>query len=69
MKYTPPPKETIDDIQNKLMVITDLFNLYQTVEDHNICVNLRSKTFEGLVGIIDDCIDKLEGLKTCSLQA
>jgi len=63
MKYVPAPNEVIDGIQNKLMVITDLFNFCQTVEDHNIITNFRKKTFDGIVGIIDDCIDGLEGLK------
>lgn len=62
MKYTPTPDEVICAVQNKLTVITDLFNFYQTIEDHNIAADFRRKTFGGLVGIIDDCIDKLEGL-------
>ena len=63
MKYTPSPNETITEIQNKLSVLTDLFNFYQTIEDHDIGALFRTKTYNGLVGIIDDCIDKLEGLK------
>ena len=63
MNYTPTPNEVICGIQNKLMVITDLFNFCQTAEDHNISTNFRNRTFDGIVGIIDDCIDKLEGLK------
>jgi hypothetical protein len=60
MSYIPTPNEVIGDIQNKLTVISDLFNFYQTIEDHNISAIFRNKTFNGLVGIIDDCIDKLE---------
>ncbi|MCL2792234.1 MAG: hypothetical protein FWD87_04010 [Spirochaetaceae bacterium] len=63
MKYTPSNNEVIDAIQNKLLVITNLFNFYQTLEEHNIPVNFRNKSFDGLVIIIDDCIEKLEGLK------
>jgi hypothetical protein len=63
MKYTPTPDEVISGIQNKLMVITDLFLFCQTVEDHSIATNFRSKTFEGVVGIINDCIAGLDGLK------
>jgi hypothetical protein len=63
MSYTPAANEVIGGIQNKLIVITDLFNFYQTIEDHDIGALFRNKTFDGLVGIIDDLIDKLEGLK------
>jgi len=64
MKYTPTPTEAIiSGIQNKLAVIADLFLFCQTVKDQNIDSNFRSKTFEGIVGIIDGCIDGLEVLK------
>ena len=65
MKDTAKPIdiEAIVGIQNKLMVLTDLFNFYQTIEEHDISALFRNKTFDGLVRIIDDCIDKLEALK------
>ena len=63
MTYSPTLNEVICEIQNKLTVITDLFNFCQTISEHNICTNFRCKTLDGLVNIIDDCIDKLEVLK------
>ena len=63
MKYTPAPSEVICAVQNKLLFITDLFNFFQTIGDNNIAADFRRKTFDGLVGILDDCNDSLEGLK------
>jgi len=63
MTYSPTLKEVICEIQNKLTVITDLLNFCQTLSDHNIGTYFRNKTPDGLVNIIDDCIDKLEVLK------
>jgi len=63
MNHAPTHKECIEGIQNKLTVITDLFNFYQTIEDHDLRAGFRTKTFGGIVGIVDDCIDKLEALK------
>ena len=68
MNYQPTPEEAIDGIQNKLAVITDLFNFYQTIEDRDIAAIFGNKTFNGLIGIIDDCIDNLEKLKRCRLK-
>ena len=55
-------KELIGGIQDKLAVIVDLFNFYQTIEDHNLRAEFTTKTFKGIIGIVDDCIDKLEVL-------
>jgi len=63
MTYSPTLNEVICGIQNKLTVITDLLNFCQTLSDHNIGTYFRCKTLDGLVNIIDDCIDKLEVLK------
>jgi len=63
MTCAQPVIEVIIGIQDRLSVLTDLFNFYQTIEDNEFVAGFRAKTFNGLVGIIDDCIDKLEVLK------
>jgi hypothetical protein len=47
-------------VKEKLTLITDLFNFYETVEMHNLIADFRRKTFVGLVKILDDCIDALD---------
>ena len=66
MKYKPTHNEAITKIQNKFSILTDLFDFYQTIEDHDIGALFRTKSYNGIVGIVDDCIDKLEDLKTAN---
>jgi len=63
MTYSTTYNEVICGIQNKLTAITDLFIFCQTISEHNISTNFRHKTFDGLIEIIDECIDKLEVVK------
>jgi hypothetical protein len=60
---TPDAKDVLNDVSQQLTVLTDLFNFYITIEMHNLYAGFRNETLNGLVGIIDGCIDKLKALE------
>jgi hypothetical protein len=62
-RMNPDIEDVLDEVKDKLIVLTDLFNFYETMDMHSLCVGFRHKTFNGLVRIIDECIDKLEALE------
>jgi hypothetical protein len=64
----PDAEDVLNEVTDRLTVLTDLFNFYETIEMHNLLAGFRDQTFNGLVVIIDDCIDKLKAIKEQSAQ-
>jgi hypothetical protein len=60
---TPDAEDVINEVTDRLAVLTDLFNFYETIEMHNLIAGFRKQTFNGLITIIDDCIDKLKKIE------
>jgi hypothetical protein len=61
-------EDTLNDVIRQLTVITNLFDFYATIEMHNLLTGFRKQTLEGLIVIIDGCIDKLDAIKEQSEQ-
>jgi hypothetical protein len=60
---TADAQDVLHEVSYRLTVLTDLFNFYSTIEMHNCVAGFRKETFDGLVTIIDDCIDKLKAIE------
>ena len=58
----PHPQDVLCEVKDKLVAVIDLFNFYDSLEFYNKAVSFRKETVSGAVRIIDDCVDKLNGL-------
>jgi hypothetical protein len=60
---TPDIKDVLCDVSQRLTVLVNLFTFCASIEFYGHDADFRKETFDGLVIIIDDCIDKLKALE------